>query len=305
MLEVPVARGNRAAVLVRPTRIGLPVLALCAFAILLAAPYSHAAERNFTLTVQEKRIDIGAGLKYDAWTYGGTVPGPVLRVAQGDHVKIHLVNDMEMAHGIDIHAAAIAPKHFGPIPGKTDLTYEFDANAPGVFAYHCSAPPIVTHVANGMYGMFIVDPKGGWPKAHEVTIEQGEFYGDPDANGLVAGDSKRMMDERPDFVVFNGMIERYAQSPIEIKVGELVRIFFVNAGPNLTSTFHVIGSIFSSVYRSGNPANAVHGVQSFEVGPADGAVFEFTVHEAGSYTFLDHALARAYKGGIGVFKAVP
>lgn len=97
----------------------------------------------------------------------------------------------------------------------------------------------------------------------------------------------------------------YSEKPIEIKVGELVRIFFVNAGPNRASTFHVIGTIFSSVYRSGNPSNALHGVQSFEVGPGNGAVFEFTVHEPGDYPFLDHALARAYKGGIGVFKAVP
>lgn len=263
-------------------------------------------QRNFTIPVEEKVIDIGSGLKYDAWTYGDTVPGPVLRVRQGDRVHIHLVNDMEIAHGIDIHAAQLAPnKHFAPIPGKTDLTYDFDAEVPGAFMYHCSAPPMVTHIANGMYGMMIVDPKGGWPKAHEVMIEQGEFYGDPDDKGMVSGDSKRMMDERPDFVVFNGVIEKYADHPIPIKVGALVRIFFVNAGPNRTSSFHVVGTVFSSVYRSGNPANAFHGVQSFEVGPGDGAIFEFRVREAGDYPFVDHAIARAYKGAIGIFRATP
>ena len=185
---------------------------------------------------------------------------------------------MEIAHGIDIHAAAIAPsKHFAPIPGKTDLQLRLRWRTfPASFMYHCSAPPMVTHIANGMYGMMIVDPKGGWSKAQEVTLEQGEFYGDPDNNGMVSGDSKRMMDERPDFVVFNGVIEKYADHPIQIKVGQPVRIFFVNAGPNRTSSFHVVGTVFSSVYRSGNPANAFHGVQSFEVGPGDGAVFEFT-----------------------------
>ncbi len=275
-------------------------------ATLFTASPALTAQRNFTIPVQEKVLDIGSGLKYDAWTYGGTVPGPVLRVRQGDRVHIHLINDMEIAHGIDIHAAQIAPsKHFAPIPGKTDLSYDFDAEVPGAFMYHCSAPPMVTHIANGMYGMMIVEPKDGWPKAHEVTIEQGEYYGDPDDNGLVAGDSKRMMDERPDFVVFNGVIEKYADHPISIKVGELVRIFFVNAGPNRTSDFHVVGTIFSSVYRSGNPANAFHGVQSFEVGPGDGAIFEFRVHEAGDYPFLDHAIARAYKGAIGIFRATP
>jgi len=273
---------------------------------LLTASLALAEQRNFTLPVQQKTIDIGAGLKYDAWTYGGTVPGPVLRVRQGDKFHIHLVNEMGIAHGIDIHAAAIAPsKHFAPIAGKTDSSYDFEANVPGVFMYHCSATPMLTHIANGMYGMMIVDPKAGWSEAQEVTLEQSEYYGDADKNGMVWGDSKRMMDEHPDFVVFNGVIEKYADHPIQIKVGRPVRIFFVNAGPNRSSSFHVVGTVFSSVYRSGNPANVEHGVQTFEVGPGDGAIFEFTVHEAGDYPFLDHAIARAYKGAIGIFHAVP
>ena len=113
-----------------------------------------------------------------------------------------------------------------------------------------------------------------------------------------------MMDERPDFVVFNGVIEKYSDHPIQIKVDQPVRIFFVNAGPNRTSSFHVVGTIFTVVYRSGNIANALHGLQTFEVGPGNGAVFEFTVHEAGDYPFVDHAIARAYKGAIGIFHAV-
>ena len=283
---------------------GLAVTAIAGS--LLIASLALAEQRNFTVPVQEKTIDIGAGLKYDAWTYGGTVPGPVLRVRQGDKVHIHLVNDMEIAHGIDIHAAGIAPsKHFAPIPGKptsaTTSWRTFPGSSPTIAARRRWSPISPTEGLR----MMIVDPKGGWSKAQEVTLEQGEFYGDPDKNGMVSGDSKRMMDERPDFVVFNGVIEKYADHPIQIKVGQPVRIFFVNIGPNRTSTFHVVGTVFSSVYRSGNPANAFHGVQSFEVGPGDGAVFEFTVHEAGDYPFLDHAIARAYKGAIGIFHAVP
>jgi nitrite reductase (NO-forming) len=156
-----------------------------------------------------------------------------------------------------------------------------------------------------MYGMMIVDPARGWPKAREVTIVQGEYYGTPDKNGLVAGDSRKEVEERPDLVVFNGMVDRYVDHPIPIKVGELVRVFFVNAGPNLTSTFHVIGAIFSTVYRGGNPADAMHDLSAFEVGPGDGAVFEFRVHEAGDYPFVDHALARTTKGAEGVFRATP
>ncbi|MGB3549679.1 MAG: multicopper oxidase domain-containing protein [Candidatus Binatus sp.] len=274
--------------------------------LVLGAAGALAADRDFTLRVENKRIDIGSGLSYDAWTYGGTVPGPLLRATVGDKVTVHLVNDTEMAHGLDIHAAGVAPsKHFAAVAPKTGLNYSFVAEVPGAFMYHCSAAPMLNHIANGMYGMMIVDPKGRWPAAHEVTIEQGEYYGDPDKNGVVSGDSKRMMDERPDFVVFNGKLEQYVEHPIQIKVGELVRIFFVNAGPNRLSTFHVVGTILSAVYRSGNPANALHDVQSFEVGPGDGAIFEFRVHEAGDYPFVDHAIARAYKGAIGMFHAVP
>ncbi len=245
-------------------------------------------------------------MTYAAWTYGGTVPAPVLRARQGDEVEIHLINDTSIAHGIDIHAAQLAPnKHFLPPAGAKNLSYGFRADVPGVFMYHCSATPILNHIANGMYGMMIVEPTARWPKAQEFAIVQSEFYGTPDASGFVAGDSRKMTEERPDFVVFNGALDNYVDHPIEIKVGELVRIFFVNAGPNLTSTFHVIGAIFSTVYRSGNPANALHGLQSFEVGPGDGAVFEFRVNEAGDYTFVDHAMARPYKGAIGIFRALP
>lgn len=286
------------------TSAGTMVFALvAAFAF---AARAAAAQKTFTLTVEDRRIAIGSGLSYDAWTYDATVPGPVLRVRQGDQVTIKLINPTAMAHGIDTHAAEVAPKrHFEAPDGQRNLSYTFRAGVPGAFLYHCSAIPMLTHVANGMYGMMIVDPTQGWPKAREVMIVQGEYYGTPDKNGLVAGDTRKEVDERPDLVVFNGMVDRYVEHPIPIKVGELVRVFFVNAGPNLSSTFHVIGAIFSTVYRGGNPANAMHGLASFEVGPGDGAVFEFRVHEPGDYTFIDHALARTVKGAEGIFRAAP
>jgi nitrite reductase (NO-forming) len=276
-----------------------------ALAIASAAP-AAGAHKNFTLTVENKRITIGTGLTYDAWTYDGTVPGPVLRARQGDDVTVALSNPSSMAHGLDVHAAELAPKlHFDAPPNQRNLSYTFRAAIPGVFLYQCSAIPALSHVANGMYGMMIVDPRNGWPngKAHEVMLVQGEFYGTPDDKGQVVGDSRKQMEERPDFVVFDGMVDRFVQHPIPIKVGELVRVFFVNAGPNLSSTFHVAGAIFSTVYRGGNPADPLHGLASFEVGPGDGAVFEFRVHEPGDYTFIDHALARPLKGAQGIFRA--
>jgi len=285
-------------------RYGLSVILLATVTFLIPAT-ARAEVREYTLTVQNKKISIGSDMTYDAWTYNGTVPGPVLRAKVGDLVKIHLVNHADLAHGIDIHAAQIAPNlHFKSIKPKAKLDYSFRPKYPGVFAYHCSSPPIVTHIANGMYGMMIVEPRKGWPKAHEINIIQAEYYGEPDDDGFVAADSAAMMEEKPNFVVFNGEVEKYVDHPIKIKVGELVRIFFANLGPNKLSTFHVIGTIFSSVYRSGNPNNVTHGVQSFEVGPGDAAIFELTVHEPGDYIFVDHAIARPYEGAVGILRAV-
>ena len=287
--------------------IALPLIALLIANLLLVPAIAAAAgKKTLTLTVADKRIEIGLGLTYDAWTFDSQVPGPIMRVRQGDEVTIKLINPTTMAHGMDTHAAEIAPKlHFAPPAGQRNLSYTFRARVPGAFLYQCSAIPTLSHVANGMYGMMIVDPVQGWPKAHEVMIVQGEYYGTPDKNGLVAGDSRKEVEERPDFIVFNGMVDRYVEHPIPIRVGELVRVFFVNAGPNLSSTFHVTGAIFSTVYRGGNPANAMHDLASFEVGPGDGAVFEFRVHEPGDYGFIDHALARTTKGAEGVFRATP
>ncbi|MGH7905950.1 MAG: multicopper oxidase domain-containing protein [Candidatus Binataceae bacterium] len=267
---------------------------------------ARAALKQFTLTVENKTIEIGDGMTYGAWTYDGAAPGPVLRVRQGDTVRIHLINKTSIAHGIDTHAAQIAPSHFDQPDDKKEFTYTFRAETPGVFMYHCSASPMLVHIANGMYGMMIVEPAGGWPdgKAHEVTLIQSEYYGVPDAKGFIAGDSVKMMKATPDFVVFNGQLERYVEHPIQIKVGELVRVFFVDAGPNLTSTFHVIGAIFSTVYRGGNPANPLHGLATFEIGPGDGAMLEFRVTQPGDYMFIDHAMARAYAGAMGIFRAV-
>lgn len=279
-----------------------------AFFMLLALASPILAEsqaKSFTLKVEDLKLDIGGGMTYAASTFDGTVPGPLVRVAQGDKVTIKLTNHTTSAHGIDIYAAQIAPNAFTGDPGR-EVSYNFRAAMPGVFAYHCSAIPVLRHVADGMYGMAIVDPLNGWPngKAHEIMLVQGEFYGTPDKSGFIAGDSRAMIEAKPNFVVFNGAVNKYdVENPIPIKVGEPVRIFFLNAGPNLTSTFHVSGVIFSTVYQNGNPADALHNLSSLQVGPGSGAVFEFTVTEPGDYQFADQAMAHPYKGAIGVMRA--
>jgi nitrite reductase (NO-forming) len=292
----------------RRYRLSLRGAALVVLALVVGPFLSNAsaAEKSFTFTAERKQVSIGSQLLYPAWTYNGTVPGPLMRVEQGDYVTITLVNHTTDAHGIYTHAAQLNDESFAGPPGATELSYRFSAQIPGLFDYHCTAEPVLDHIAEGMYGMTIVDPKGGWPngKADEVMLVQGELYGTPDAHGLVRPDHSKMLDGHPDFVVFNGRINRYDLGhPIPIKVGELVRIFFVNIGPNLFSSFHVVGAIFSTVYRSGNPADALHDIQSFEVGPGDAAVFEFRADHPGTYMFMDHSMAHAYKGAMGIFRA--
>jgi nitrite reductase (NO-forming) len=274
--------------------------------LILSLPPLSAAQNNFTFTAERKQISIGAGLSYPAWTYNGAVPGPLMRVQQDADVTITLLNHTTDAHGIYTHAAQLNDESFAAPLGANQLSYRFSAKVPGVFDYHCTAEPVLDHIAEGMYGMMIVDPKNGWPngKAREVTLVQGEFYGTPDVHGLVRPDHSKMVEGQPDFVAFNGRIGHYdVNHPIPIKVGELVRIFFINIGPNLFCDFHVVGALFSTVYRSGNPSDALHDIQSFEVGPGDGAVFEFTVHQPGTYQFMDHSMGHAYKGAMGIFKA--
>jgi len=285
-------------------------LAAAAAVMLVVAGFSlraDAADQKFTLTVESKPVRLGTGVTYNATTFNGTVPGPVLKAREGDDVTIALANHTGDAHGINVHAAQVAPSHFAGDPIKP-VGYTFRATVPGVFAYTCYAPPILDHIASGMYGMMIVEPKDGWPDgdAQEVTLVQSEFYGLPDKRGLITGDHTKMIAAQPDFIVFDGAMNKYDRDhPIKLKVGKLVRVFFVNAGPNMTSSWHVAGVLFSTVYRGGNPANAMHGISTFEVAPSDGAVFEFTVNEPGIYSFMDLNRASQYKGAAGIFKAEP
>jgi nitrite reductase (NO-forming) len=285
------------------------VLAMLAFLLATGRPKpADSATRNFALRAERKRVDIGSGMTYEAWTYDGVVPGPLLRVKEGDEVEISLSNHTTDAHGLYTHAAQLDSRKFAGPPGTKALRYKFRAEVPGVFDYHCTAVPMLDHVASGMYGMMIVDPKDGWPNgaAHEVLLIQGEFYGVADETGFIRGEHAKMVAGTPDFVVFNGKAEQYGAShPIPIKAGELVRVFFVNIGPNLSSAFHVVGALFSTVYRNGNPTEPLYNVQTFEVAPGDAAVLEFRAREPGDYPFLDHAMGHAYRGAMGIFRATP
>jgi nitrite reductase (NO-forming) len=183
------------------------------------------------------------------------------------------------------------------------MTYSFVAKVPGAFLYHCGTPPVLLHIGNGMYGAIIVDPATPLPPAAEsYVIVQSEWYTQQISGKLMGPDFQKMKDERPDEVVFNGVAFQYKDHPLPATPGGLVRIYFVNAGPDLWSSFHVIGGIFDKVYPGGNPAEAVSGVSTYSVGPGAGAIFDITLDQPGNYVFVDHDMAHAIIGAQGVLQ---
>jgi nitrite reductase (NO-forming) len=241
---------------------------------------------------------------YQAWTFGKTVPGPVIHVRQGQTVNVTYTNRGTMQHSLDFHSAITPPSmHYVELMPGESITYSFVAKVPGAFLYHCGTPPVLLHIGNGMYGAIIVDPVTPLPPAAEsYVLVQGEWYTQQVAGTLMAGNYEKMQAIRPDEVVFNGVAFQYVAHPLTAKPGDLVRLYVVNAGPSLWSAFHVIGGIFDKVYPGGNAAQAIDGVSTYSVGPGEGAVFDLTLDEPGSYPFVDHSMAHAVLGAQGILK---
>lgn len=256
------------------------------------------------IDVSDQSVEIASGVQYQAWTFGKTVPGPVIHVRQGQTVDVVLTNHGTMQHSIDFHAAITPPSlHYVDIMPGESIRFSFVAKVPGAFLYHCGTPPVLLHIANGMYGAIIVDPATPLPPAAEsYVLVQGEWYTQQVSGKLMAGDYGKMQAIHPDEVVFNGAAFQYRDHPLTAKPGDLVRIYMVNAGPSLWSAFHVIGAIFDKVYPGGNPAQAIDGVSTYSVGPGEGAVFDLKVDEPGKYPFVDHAMAHMVLGAQGVLQ---
>ncbi|HJP97300.1 MAG TPA: multicopper oxidase domain-containing protein, partial [Rhodanobacteraceae bacterium] len=254
------------------------------------------------LVATDHSVTIANGVDYQAWTFGGTVPGPILHVRQGQTVNVTFTNHGMMKHSLDFHAAVTPPSaHYADIdPGQT-ITYSFVASTPGAFLYHCGTPPVLLHIANGMYGALIVDPATPLPPASaSYVLVQGEWYTQQVSGKVMGANFEKMQEERPDEVVFNGTAFQYRESPLPATAGERIRLYVVNAGPNLWSSFHVIGAIFNEVYPDGDPAHAQAGVSTYTIGPGAGAIFDLVLPQAGDYPFVDHDMAHAGKGAIGV-----
>jgi len=278
---------------------------------------SPARIKEFRIPMTHDTIEIADGVTYEGWTFGGTVPGPVLRVRQGDTVRITLVNESPMGHSIDLHSARIPMNEaFRTIGPDQELTFEFEARDAGAFMVHCGTPPVLLHIMQGMYMAIVVDPEDGWGTEadKEFVLVQSEFY--PQARNPESADAVPDAPAGPDYeaarardagyVVFNGRAFQYKDHPLTVDVGDRVRFFVVNAGPNLASDFHVVGAVFDRVYPDGDPEHALTGVQTYGVPAGGGAVFEAVFEEgasgAGAYAFVTHAFADADKGAVGLLQ---
>ncbi len=261
---------------------------------------------KFEIETPEVTAMLDKGVAYTFWTFGGTVPGPMLRVRQGDTVELTLKNpsSSKLTHSIDLHAVT-GPGGGAKVtqvgPGQ-QATFRFKALNPGVYVYHCATPMVAHHIASGMYGLIVVEPPQGLPPVdREFYVMQGEIYlqGKRGEQGLHEISLEKLLDERPEYVVFNGSVGSLTEErALKAKVGETVRIFFGVGGPNLISSFHVIGEIFDRVHPEGASEPATN-VQTTLV-PAGGAtVVEFKVEVPGAYILVDHSLGRLEKGAAG------
>lgn len=270
-----------------------------------APPPSGSRHRKLRLITAQVRHQVAPGVVYDAWTFDSIVPGPTIRLTVGDTVDVTLVNTAPIPHSIDFHAAEIAPdRAYRNVMPHDSIQFRFVPRVPGAFMYHCGTAPVASHIANGMYGALIVDPRAPRPAAQEFVLVQSEFYmgapGGPDSLRSMNWD--KVLNASPDYVVFNGAASRYATHPIPVAVAKPIRLFVVNAGPNRISSFHVVGGIFDRVFADGF-GRPFDGMQTWNVPVGGGAVFEFKLAEAGFYPFVSHAFADATKGAVGVFRA--
>ena len=285
-------------------------------------PLDPSPVKTVRLDTTHKVIEIAPGVKFSAWTFGDQVPGPTVRARVGDRIRFVMTNRSDeavpgpsvvaapMMHSMDFHAAMVSPqdKYRSIAPGQT-IEFEFTANYPGIFMYHCGTPMILEHIASGMYGAVIVEPREGYPtKAkREYVVVQSEFYArlDPGKRSIGGAplyvlDGERLRNAMPTHTVFNGRHNGMVARPLPAKVGERVRVHVLNVGPSKTSSFHVVGTIFDRVWIEGNPDNQLRGMQTVLLGSSNSATVEFMIPEEGSYIMVDHHFANASQGAIGL-----
>ena len=304
-------------------------------------PGNRTHDVRIDIVAQE--IEIAPGVRYEAWTFGGSVPGPVLHVREGDRVTFTMRNRSHervsvtapsqggapflaqlaasnvqkpaaapapMHHAIDIHAATVAPDDKWRIVQPGEATrIEWVANYPGVYLYHCAIPPMLHHFAMGQYGVVVVSPRGGFPTDdlvdREYVVVQSEFYLKPGEQGSYVLDFDAARRKTPSHVLLNGHLEALTKQPLQARAGERVRLYVHNAGPNDQASTHLIGAVFDRVFYEGNPKNDWQGLQTVPLGASNSAVLEFIAPEEGDYVLVDHELADAMKGAVGHIRVQP
>lgn len=249
-----------------------------------AATCSASHDKTFSLEAKEAQIDLGMGFTFTAWTYNGTLPGPVLEACEGDRVTITLSNHSDTSHGLDSHALRADTMHFGPVAPGMSMQIEKHVDTAGVFMYHCASGPVTDlHIKSGLAGAMIVYPRTRLlRRARELVVVESAVYGERDKRGLIPGtDPRRAMKNDPTLMMFNGRLEH---APLAVEPGDLVRTYFVNVGPG-TSAVHVMGTILDAVYDG---ASVAHDVQTYAVPAGSGAIVEFRIPEEGMYGLVDH-----------------
>ncbi len=275
-------------------------------------PVGHRKAKKLIvhMEITEEEGTMVDGTTYMYWTFGGSVPGSFIRTRVGDEVEFHIKNhpDSKLPHNIDLHAVT------GPgggaesslvAPGQEKI-FNFKTLNPGLYVYHCATAPVGMHIANGMYGLILVEPEGGLPKVdREYYVMQGDFYtkgayGEP---GLQPFDQDKAVKEQPDYVVFNGSVGALnGDNALTAKVGETVRLFVGNGGPNLVSSFHVIGEIFDKLYVEGGSL-VNENIQTTLIPAGGAAIVDFKVDVPGTLILVDHSIFRAFhKGALGMLK---
>jgi nitrite reductase (NO-forming) len=266
-------------------------------------PVGPGSVHHYTIRLADETLEIAPGVRYAGWTFDGGAPGPIIHVRQGDWVDVTLVNGGTIPHSIDFHAALTAPEvSFKSIASGGRLHFRFRAETPGVFMYHCGTPPVLAHIANGMYGAIVVDPaKGMPPVARSYVLVSGEWYLAGDGLKTPATlDFEAARQMRPDYVTFNGYANQYKDNPLTAEPGDTVRFYVVDAGPSLDTDFHVVGAILDRVYLDGTTTDVLHGVQTQLVPAGGGMIFDVRFRERGIFPFVSHAFAAVDMGELGL-----
>ena len=268
----------------------------------LAAAES-ATTHKITMIATEEKMEVSPGVTQEMWVFNGLAPGPTLRGNVGDKFEVTIKNEGKIGHSMDFHASYAAwDKKMKSISPGESLQYDFVADKAGIFMYHCGTSPALHHIGNGMWGSLIINPPDLAEVDHEFVFNQGEIY---TGEQNKPGDLTKMLNDEWDAVVFNGYVNQYLHRPIRVEPNERVRAWVLDGGPSENSSFHIVGTIFDTVYKEGNYLlkPGVGGSQALDLQPAQGGFVEFTFKEAGLYPIVTHKFSNASQGALGLFQA--